>query len=268
MKMLKYRCAVLLVMFTAALYGSQPEQTSIGKGSPGVAGYTERALSLAAHLTGRLAMRSFNFTLNYPYLTCTLATVAPLVFPRYRHMVSLQTRCIIHTVGRSFGQWLQHSLQEWLLRPFNDKLDITQKGLDDQHEILGGHTNQLAGLQDTIDKVYGDTQSLVKEHALLREKVSQIEGLILEHNNSISALGNKLDEQMVQGKAETLDKIDLLESHLGHISDDQKKLFEDYGVQFSGRFDQLEDHLRIVLEALAVRHAVSCGQQSRLAIAQ
>ena len=255
--MLGHRFSVLLITCTCTLYSGQT-------GRMGVAGYTEQALSVVAHLTGRLAMRSFGFTMNYPRLTFTLATVTPMVFPRYRYFVRRQAKSIIGNVTARFGKWLQHNLQEWLLKPFNDKLDVATQGLDEQYQILHDHTNQLTDVQDRIGHVYDDTQSLVKGHTLLFEKVSRLEELFSEHGQQHNLISDRID----QGKAETLDKIGLLEQRLEQLSDDQKKLFKDYGTEFSGRFDELSEHLRIVLESMAARHVVACRQQYRLEVAQ
>ena len=318
--MAKNRLTVILVLCTGAVYGAQQEGKMVEKKAPGFAGRTESVLHSTISLAGRLAMRGLGFATNYPRLTCAIVTVAPMVVPRYRYFVGRQAGRIVRIATRKMGRWLQQGLQNWLLKPFDDKIEVAQHGLDEQYQILGGHTGQLTGLQGRMDKVYDDTQGLVARHATLHENVLKMQDTLSRHSEQldvISELSSKthdqsrathatveaqsaqlaslveqegatsahvqkvaasmeelyaqlvlVDGKMTEEKTEINDKIELLARDLAQLSADQRQLFQDYGTQFSGRFDRMAENLRVILESMPVRQAMTCGQQSRMALRQ
>lgn len=115
-------------------------------------------------------------------------------------------------------------------------------------EASRAHTDQLA----SIAEQEGATSAQVKKATVSIDEL--YEQLV------------KLDGSMAEGKTETLERIGLLERHLGQLSEEQKSLFRDYGAQFSGRFDQLSENFRRLLEQIVARQPIPCAQQYRATI--
>ena len=291
--MAKSRWLVSLILCTSTLFGSQSEtqdQKVLENKPEGVVARTEQALALAGSLVARLTLKTIGFSVRYPRITFLMTAVAPMVVPRYRCFVGRQTSQLVGMFTRRIGQWVQQGFRGWLLAPFNDRLGAAQLGIDEQHKILDGHTGQLTGLHDTIGRISEDTRGLVVEHATLQRKVEVLHEILEEHNprlKGISEQGSttstqvqkvavsidelyaqlvKIESRVAEGKTETIDKIEFLEKNLGQLSAEQKKLFEDYGAQFLGRFDQLSESLRLVLGSLSARQVASCSQQYHLTV--
>lgn len=151
------------------------------------------------------------------------------------------------------------------------------------HAEIAGHTSQLSaialqeektqqGVQVAQSKLE-DLEVLTKGNFEQLAAMEKQEGATAEHVQKITVTLDELyarlaalDGHVSESKAQTLEKIQLLEKHLGELSEDQKHMFEEYGAQFAVRFDQLSENLRLVLSQMVERQPISCGQQHLVAL--
>lgn len=263
---------------------------------------TEMVISRATALTMRYLMNSCSFAKKYPRITSLVLAVGPWFFPGYRRFVLRQTAWLLRFVRNSFGSWLYSRINRWLVGSLSERvlgseraLQILakntdglltiqhnqQQGLSDLRNMLNLHQEQFVGMIQTASAIHQevhDSQEKIDHIETLVQsqgpKLDQIESLAGDTSQQVHAVSTDMEQLKARlaafeascaaGHSEILEHITQLNVRIDGLSAEQQRLFADYGIQFGGRFDQLDGQIRVLIEQILFANGSTCAQQARV----
>lgn len=129
----------------------------------------------------------------------------------------------------------------------------------EQTERLNATYTVAKGVEVTLQDQAGRLASISAQEDTTSLEIQKISVSLDELYGQLA----QLDGRVADGRTESIDKLALLERHLGELSAEQKSMFQQYGAQFTLRFDQLSESLRVLLASVGNRQGVVVSNSTK-----
>ena len=214
--------------------------------STGFLAHSEQILSKATTLAVACVFKGCSFTLKYPRVSCTIIALVPWILPGSRRRMLGQCSGLVRYAVHSLGEYIHNRMSLWLVGSLPDQVERTESmleqvavSLEELKDMQEKYGQQLRTMQETEDEQGKQLQDILQQLESLKGEVSQ-------------------------GNMDILARMTILEQRYSTLSEEQKKLLADYGIQFGTRLDQLAEGMCLLLRQTGATPGASCSRQALL----
>ncbi len=208
--------------------------------------HSEHILSKATMLAVSCVFKGCSFVRTYPRVSCTIIALIPWILPGSRRRMLGQCSGLVCYAARSLAEYIHNRMSLWLVGSLPDQVDRTERALKQVAVSLEG----LKDMQEHYSKQL--------------QAVQTVEDMQSKQLHDILQQLELLEGEVARGNMDILARIDILEQRYNRLSEEQKKLLTDYGLQFGKRLDQLNEGICLLLRQTGEIQGASCSRQARL----